>query len=206
MVYYDHRHFFYPSIRLFSSHRPFKYRIASNRMPISILFLCPLCSSLINLQYGVIVKDPTITNVSFVGFILSSLYSCFYVFYTSKQGKQAVWNKLSIGAAITAASIAYAKYEDPAHLEFRFGILMTVFLFAMVAAPLLDLGDIIRNKSVGQMPFAMTLIGGVVGALWLLYSIILNNSLMIVSPFVVFCSIARIYMAIIRFRFRSRIW
>lgn len=116
-----------------------------------------------------------------MGTILSLLYSIWYVLYTSKQGKGTVWGKISIAGAITAASIAYAKYEDPAKLELRFGLLMTVFLFAMVGAPLLDLGTIIRNKSVGQMPFAMTLIGGVVGFFWLLYSIILNNTLMIVS-------------------------
>ena len=138
-------------------------------------------SSLINLQYGVIVRDSAITNVSFVGFCLSFLYSLFYVFYTSKAGKPATWKKIYIGAAITAACIAYAKYEDPANLEFRFGLIITVIMFAMVGAPLLDLGTIIRNKSVGQMPFAMTLIGGIVGFLWLLYAIILNNSLMIVS-------------------------
>lgn len=127
-----------------------------------------------------IVKDSAITNVSFVGFILSCIYSAFFVYYTSKEGKAAVRNKIGIGAGVAAAAIAYAKYEDPANLEFRFGLLMTVFLFAMVGAPLLDLGTIIKNKSVGQMPFAMTLIGGVVGVLWLLYSIILNNTIMIV--------------------------
>lgn len=135
---------------------------------------------MVNLQYGVIVKDSAITNVSFVGFFLSLLYSIFYVYYTSKAGKEAVRNKIAIGAAITAVSIAYAKYEDPTKIEFRFGLLMTAFMFAMVGAPLLDLGTIIKNKSVGQMPFAMTLIGGVVGVMWLLYSIILNNKIMIV--------------------------
>lgn len=138
-------------------------------------------SSLINLQYGVIVRDSAITNVSFVGFILSTLFSAFYVFYTSKEGKALAWNKISIGAAVVAVTIAYAKFEDPANIEFRFGILLTVLMFGMVGAPLLDLGEIIRNKSVGQMPFAMTLMGGIVGALWLLYSIVLNNKIMIVS-------------------------
>lgn len=126
-------------------------------------------------------RDSAITNVSFVGFILSFLYSLFYIYYTSKEGKAAVWRKISIGCAIAAAAIAYAKYEKPENIEVRFGILMTVFMFAMVGAPLLDLGTIIKNKSVGQMPFAMTLIGGVVGFMWLLYSIILNNKIMIVS-------------------------
>lgn len=135
---------------------------------------------MVNLQYGVIVKDSAITNVSFVGFFLSLIYSVVYVYYTSKAGKEAVRNKIAIGAAITAVSIAYAKYEDPTKIEFRFGLLMTVFMFAMVGAPLLDLGTIIKNKSVGQMPFAMTLIGGIVGVMWLLYSIILNNTIMIV--------------------------
>lgn len=116
-----------------------------------------------------------------MGFILSTLFSIWYVYYTSKESKAAVWNKIYIGAGITAAVIAYARYEDPKNIEFRFGLLITVFMFAMVGAPLLDLGTIIRNKSVGQMPFAMTLIGSVVGVLWLLYSIILNNTIMIVS-------------------------
>lgn len=112
---------------------------------------------------------------------MSVIFSVFYYFYTSNAAKGAVWGKIGMGGAVTAAVIAYARYENPANLEFRFGILMTVFLFGMVGAPLLDLGTIIRNKSVGQMPFAMTLIGSIVGVLWLLYSIILNNSIMIVS-------------------------
>lgn len=128
--------------------------------------------------------DPAIINVSFVGFGLSVIFTVFYYFYASHSAKGAVWGKIGIGGAITAAVIAYARYEHPANLEFRFGLLMTVFLFAMVGAPLLDLGTIIKNKSVGQMPFAMILIGTIVGFLWLLYSIVLNNTIMIVQNLV----------------------
>lgn len=109
------------------------------------------------------------------------IFTVFYYYYTSNAGKGAVWGKIGIGGAVVAAVIAYAKWENPANLEFRFGLLMTVFLFAMVGAPLLDLGDIIRNKSVGQMPFAMILLGSIVSVMWLVYSIILNNTIMVVS-------------------------
>lgn len=105
----------------------------------------------------------------------------FYYYYTSNANKTKVWAKIGLGGAIGAAAIAYAKYEAPELLEFRFGMLCTVLLFAMVGAPMLDLGDIIRNKSVGQMPFPMILSGTVVSFLWLLYGVILNNSVVVVS-------------------------
>lgn len=166
----------------------------------------PSPSSLINLQYGVIVRDSAIINVSFVGFGLSLIYSIFYYYYTSNAGKGAIWGKMGIGGAITAAVIAYAKWEKPENLELRFGLLMTVFMFGMVGAPLLDLGDIIRNKSVGQMPFAMILLGSIVSVMWLLYSIILNNTIMVVSINSIHSHRGSGTQLILCVNFRSRMW
>lgn len=144
-------------------------------------FLCPVPSSVINLQYASIIRDDAMIKVSFLGLFTSIIYMTFYYYYTTNENKNKVWGKMGIGGAIAALCIAYCKYEDPNLVEFRFGIINTIFIFALVGAPMLDLGTIIRNKSVGNMPFAMILSGTVISFLWLLYGIILNNSIIVVG-------------------------
>lgn len=48
-------------------------------------------------------------------------------------------------AILSAAILAYAEIEKKEHLEFRYGIIVTVLMFALIGAPLLHLVSIERE-------------------------------------------------------------
>lgn len=120
-------------------------------------------------------------RVNFLGLAASIFYICVFYFYTPNKNKTAVWGQIGISGALSAAVLAYSQYEDPKLLEFRLGMLLTVCLFGLIASPYLSLGEIIRTKSTVGLPFPMIFSGTIVSALWLLYGIILNNGVMVVS-------------------------
>lgn len=122
-------------------------------------------------------------RVNFLGLAVNILYLCCFYFYTPNNNKTAVWGQLGIGGALSAAVLAYSNYEDPKLLEFRLGMLLTVCLFGLVASPYLSLGEIIKKKSTEGLPFPIILSGTIVSFLWLVYGIILNNGVMVVSTF-----------------------
>ncbi|XP_038215336.1 sugar transporter SWEET1-like [Zerene cesonia] len=56
----------------------------------------------------------------------------------------------------------------------------------IISAPLLDLKTIIKNKSTEGMPFPIIFSGSIVTFMWLLYGIILNNSILVLQNSVAF--------------------
>lgn len=78
-------------------------------------------------------------RVNFFGLVLNILYMTVYYFYTPGKNKTTVWAQIGLGGAFSAVIIGYAEYEDPSLIEFRFGMIMTAFLFALVSSPFLSL-------------------------------------------------------------------
>jgi solute carrier family 50 protein (sugar transporter) len=76
------------------------------------------------------------------------------------------------------------QYEDPDLVEQRFGLILTVLLYAVIASPMVELKEVIRNKSTEGLPFPIMFMGFLVGLAWLLYGIILNNSFVILQNLV----------------------
>lgn len=126
---------------------------------------------------------------------------CFYL-YTPNNNKTAVWGQIGIGGALSAAVLAYSSFENPKLLEFRLGMLLTVCLFGLVASPYLSLGEIIKKKSTEGLPFPIILSGTIVSFLWLVYGIILNNGVMVVSIFLIFKYYIKINFWFFIFRFK----
>lgn len=77
--------------------------------------------------------------INFLGLALNTLYISVYYIYTPKEELGAVWKQFGYTGAFVAAILAYAAIEDPAKIEFRFGIIIMIFLFTMVSAPLFGL-------------------------------------------------------------------
>ena len=78
-------------------------------------------------------------RVNAFGLALNIVYMLVYYHYTPNGNKTTVWAQIGLSGAISAAVIGYAQYEHPDLIEFRFGIIMTVLLFALVSSPFLSL-------------------------------------------------------------------
>lgn len=78
-------------------------------------------------------------RVNFFGLALNIVYMTIFYYYAPGKDKNTVWGQLGLSGAFAAAIIAYAQYEDPKLIEFRFGMIMTGFLFALVSSPFLSL-------------------------------------------------------------------
>ncbi|KAM3961765.1 sugar transporter SWEET1 [Aphomia sociella] len=152
-------------------------------------FLGGLIMGVLNLKYGYILRDDTMIQVNLFGLALNIVYVLIFFHYT--QEKLNVWAKIGISGAISAALLGYAEIEDPKLVEYRLGLIITAFMFLLIASPLFGLKDIIKNQSTEGMPFPIILSGTVVTFMWLLYGIILRNQFLVIQNIValVLCSI-----------------
>lgn len=145
-------------------------------------FLGGIVMSVFNLKYGYILRDDTMIQVNLFGLALNIIYTLIYFQYTHEKMK--VWGQIGISGAISAAFIAYSEMEDPALVENRLGMIITVFMFVLIASPLFDLGNIIKKQSTEGMPFPIILSGTVVTFAWLVYGIILRNKFLLIQNLV----------------------
>lgn len=51
------------------------------------------------------------------------------------------------------------QYEDPEKVEQRFGLILTGLLYLLIAAPMVELKDVIKNKSTQGLPFPLIFMG-----------------------------------------------
>lgn len=133
------------------------------------------------LQHALLMNDPAMIRANLVGLGISVVYSTFFYLYTPKQSKGDFWKQLGMAGAVTVALLAYAQIENAELVEDRFGLIITVLMLMLIAQPLFGLPEIMRKKSTEGLPFAMILSGTVVGSMWLLYGIILNNTFVILQ-------------------------
>ncbi|XP_041977341.1 sugar transporter SWEET1 [Aricia agestis] len=160
------------------------YRDGTTGATPFMAFLGGLIMGALNLKYGFMLRDDKMIQVNFLGIALSILYVM--VFYRYTPNKTSVWAQLGGAGALIAALFMYSEYEDPAVVEGRFGSIITAFMFYLVSAPLLGLKTIIKNKSTEGLPFPLILSGTVVTFSWLVYGIILNNTIIVLQNVVVF--------------------
>lgn len=136
-----------------------------------------LCA--ISIQFGQQIRDAAMIKVNFIGFALSVIYCLIFYQYTPKEDKMKVWSQFGVGGALVVAILAYAQYEDPELVTFRFGLIVTAILWALVGSPLLELPSIIKRQSTEGLPFPIIFCGTLVSLGWLTYGITLNNDFMI---------------------------
>uniref|UniRef100_A0A8D9FC46 Sugar transporter SWEET1 n=1 Tax=Cacopsylla melanoneura TaxID=428564 RepID=A0A8D9FC46_9HEMI len=78
-------------------------------------------------------------------------------------------------AGFVSIILGYAYVEASENLEHRFGLIVTVFMFALLSAPLLGIKEIVKKEDASSLPFPMILSGTVVTFLWFLYGFIIQN-------------------------------
>lgn len=93
-------------------------------------------SGVLMLQYGIMLQDPAMFNVNMAAIILNAFYLLFYYSYTKV--KSEVIKSISIGVAVAAVFLAYARMENPDNVEYRFGLIVTVLMLALLGSPLLE--------------------------------------------------------------------
>lgn len=147
-------------------------------------FVGGLIMSVLNLKFGFILRDNAMIQVNFVGLVLNLIYLLIFFNYSDQKFK--VWLQFGLAGAFSAALVGYAEYEDPKLVENRFGTIITVFMFYLIASPLFELKTIIKNKSTAGMPFPIIFSGTIVTFMWLLYGIILKNKFLVVQNVVAF--------------------
>lgn len=82
-------------------------------------------------------RDDTMIVVNFVGIALSIIYLMIY--YQYSPSKTGVWAKMGLAGAFSAACVGYTEYEDPSIVEYRYGLIITAFMFWLIASPLFGL-------------------------------------------------------------------
>lgn len=91
-----------------------------------------------------IINDLPTVRINAIGVAIHIAYICFFYSYTNNvKHKTQVWAQLGYGGAFLLALLAYAEYEDPKLLPFRFWVIITGFLFVLVGTPLLSLVSLI---------------------------------------------------------------
>lgn len=94
------------------------------------------------MKFGAILRDDATIQINFIGVALNIIYLVVFYWYTPNKDKTRVWGQIGLAGAFAAGAIAYAQYEDPNLVEFRFGMVITVFLFILVGSPFLSLVSI----------------------------------------------------------------
>lgn len=116
-------------------------------------FLGGFVLTVLSYKLATILNDGAILWVNILGFVLNVAYISIYYLYTPKKALQEVWKQFGISGAFIAGVLAYAEFEDPAKIEFRFGMIITVLMFSLISAPLLGLVRYIINKMKKQLFF-----------------------------------------------------
>ncbi|XP_055607369.1 sugar transporter SWEET1-like [Uranotaenia lowii] len=145
-------------------------------------FLGGAVFSILNIQFGQMLRDDAMIKVNFIGLALNVIYVCaFYLYTVGGSAKGKVWAQTGLAGAVTVGILSYVQYEDPKLVEFRFGIILTVILLLLVGMPLLGLGQVITTQCTAGLPFPIIVSGAIVSLSWLLYGVILRSDFLVMQ-------------------------
>ncbi|XP_055852740.1 sugar transporter SWEET1-like isoform X1 [Episyrphus balteatus] len=161
-------------------------------------FLGSLVIIILNIKLSFILKDTALFRTHVFGIIINIAFISIFYYYTSKQSRPKIWKQFAIAVIFATICIIYTNLEDPAKIESRFGILLSMLYLVLLGAPLLGMKNIIRKKSAENLPFPMILTGTMIVTLWLMYGISIKERviigqnillLLLLSPQLIVCLI-----------------
>lgn len=161
------------------------YQKKSTQGISSLAFIGGIAIGILMLEYGLILSDPAILQVNVVAIALNAIYILFYYQYSQDKYEE-VLKPIGYSVALVAVLLGYSQVESPENLEFRYGMIVTVLLLALIGSPLAGLKEILAKKDASSIPFPMTFMASIVSFLWFLYGVILNNYFMIVQNIIGF--------------------
>ncbi|XP_025157304.1 sugar transporter SWEET1 [Harpegnathos saltator] len=145
--------------------------------PMPFLGAIGVCTLM--LRYAWMLSDPAMINVNVFGIITNTVYMTVYYYYAANT--RDVLNLIGKVTVLITVFLVYAQIEHPSNVEFRFGILVTILLLLLIAAPLVHLREIIKTKNTEILPFPLILMGTLVSFSWLLYGFIIDNAFVVVQ-------------------------
>ncbi|XP_050498588.1 sugar transporter SWEET1 [Diabrotica virgifera virgifera] len=146
----------------------------------AVPFIGGITIGILMLKLALLMNDAAMLQVNVAAIGLNVLYLAFYYYYSADKYNE-VLKPGSVGVAIVAVFIGYSLVEAPELLEYRYSLVVTILMLALIGAPLLDVKAIIDKRDASSIPFPLTFMGTIVTALWLIYGIILQNAFMIVQ-------------------------
>ncbi|XP_011058818.1 PREDICTED: bidirectional sugar transporter N3 [Acromyrmex echinatior] len=119
--------------------------------PMPFLGAIGLC--ILMLRYAWMLGDSNMINVNIFGLLTNMIYMIIYYYYApnTKEVLKLIY-KIAVFVAIF---LVYAQMEHPANVEFRFGIVVTVLLLLLIAAPLVHLKNVIKTNYFRNKPNAV---------------------------------------------------
>ncbi|XP_050436267.1 sugar transporter SWEET1-like [Adelges cooleyi] len=136
-------------------------------------FIGGMAMSILMIKNGILMNDPNIIPVNIFGFLLNLLYFLVYYTYTANTGP--LFSMLKKVTLFTGILWGYTMVENEKLVEYRFGVILTLLMFTLVGSPLFSLKEIITAQDASMLPFPMILSGTVVGSLWLVYGLLIDN-------------------------------
>ncbi|XP_076266815.1 sugar transporter SWEET1-like [Rhynchophorus ferrugineus] len=155
------------------------YKKGSTKGFVATPFIGGLTLGVLMLKYGLLLSDPASIKVNLVAIVLNILYLLVFYQYNNNR-TQDVLKPLGYATTVVAVLLGYAEVESPDKIEFRFGLIVNGFLLALIAFPLFGVREIIAKRDASSIPVLMTFMSTLVTFMWLLYGIILRNTLMVI--------------------------
>ncbi|XP_015183790.1 PREDICTED: sugar transporter SWEET1 [Polistes dominula] len=136
-------------------------------------FLGGIGMTILMLRYALMLGDLVMVKVNVFGFVTNVIYMAVYYYYSPHTRDTLMLISKAVG--LIAVFLTYAQMEHPDKVEYRFGIIVTILLYLLIASPLIHLKNIIKTKDTSILPFPLIVMGTAVSFQWLLYGIIINN-------------------------------
>lgn len=142
-------------------------------------FLFGTCIGGIMMIFASLVGDPVMIRTTFIGVGLNCCYTYCYYYYAENKNDllSPLWKVLVFVGVV----YLYTVIENPAYVQQRFGIVMTVLMFIMMASPLFGVKEVMRKRNAEIWPMPMIWCGSVLSTLWFLHGIIIMNPIMVVQ-------------------------
>lgn len=94
-------------------------------------------SAILMLKYGLLLNDAAMIKVNVAAIVLNTIYSVFFYKFAEDKYEE-VLKPTSYGVALLAVLLGYAQLESSENIEYRFGLILTLLMLALLGAPLLD--------------------------------------------------------------------
>lgn len=149
----------------------------------SVPFLAGLFNTGLWLNYGILTGNPMVYVVSFIGAVLHVLYVVVYYSYCP--------NQPAIFKAFVSICLGLLGFMSFTNLKSELstgvwlaGLVACVATIGFIAAPLADLGTVMKTKSTATIPLPMVIGNTVLSILYTWYGILIQDTFMLIPNFI----------------------
>lgn len=140
----------------------------------SLPFLTGAVSSLLWLQYGIMIENSEVTFVNVVSALMQFSFLACYFYVTSN--KVSVTSLVFSSSATLLAILKYTSYLDIQDAVYLVGLLCCCSNIIVSLAPLSGIKEVFISKSTESIPFLIILGTFVVSTLWYIYGTLVEDS------------------------------